>query len=434
MRSLFAILCLMAVRALSTESLLPFKRAADVSQTSVAPEKDITLYYQAVSQPGTAAKVDAQMRLPTVVLEEITTVSSVSCSAESVEVVFASTTDYQRSVSAWPSSSFILLTNHLGDCDAENERGVYLVESSTVASANNNNTITAHTTRSSFRDQAQSISVVFNASAVASHKRDWTIALSDEWSGELINTKDLAIDVQDVSLSTTLDLSGGVELDVTNSTATSLYLELDLALFAELNVSAQATAAYSTDLWSYTYDALSVTAFEITGILSVGPSLTLGVGVEFGVTGEANITADLSTQITRGTVYLDLLHSDASTSSGWTPTQTASATLSGEVDAQLNPFADVELAVGVNVLNGLLEVSAGVEAKAEVVNTFSVAGAGDVSSTTGVTAVTGTGACSNGYWFTSDFVFDVDAFVTSLYSVTLYTVTVPIFATECFPF
>ncbi|PYH82665.1 hypothetical protein BO82DRAFT_413302 [Aspergillus uvarum CBS 121591] len=363
MMSLFAILCLMA----------------------------------AVSQPLTAAKVDAQMKLPTVVLEEITTISSVSCSAESVEVVFASTADYQRSVSAWPSSSFILLANHLGDCDAENERGVYLVESSTVASANNN-TITAHTTRSSFRDQAQSISVAFNASAVASHKRDWTISLSDEWSGELINTKDLAIDVQDVSLGTTLDLSGGVELDVTNSTATSLYLELDLALFAELNASAQATAAYSTDLWSYTYDALSVSAFEITGILSVGPSLTLG------------------------------------RSSGWTPSQTASATLSGEVDAQLNPFANVERAVWVNVVNGLLEVSAGVEAKAEVVNTFSVAGAGDVSSTTGVTAVTGTGACSNGYWFTGDFVFDVDAFVTSLYAVALYTVTVPIFATECFPF
>ncbi|OJK01747.1 hypothetical protein ASPACDRAFT_59397 [Aspergillus aculeatus ATCC 16872] len=430
--SLFAVLCLMAVRALATEHLLPIKRAADVSQTGIAPEKDITLYYQAASQPLTAATVDAQMNLPTVVLEDITTISSVSCSAEAVEIVFASTTDYQRSVSAWPSSSFILLTNHLGNCDAENERGVYLVDSSTVGSANN--TITAQTTRSSFRDQAQSISVLFNASAVASRKRDWTISVSDEWSGELINTKDLAIDVQDVSLSTTLDLSGGVELDVTNSTATSLYLELDLALLAELNVSAQATAAYSTDVWTYTYDALSVSAFEITGILSVGPSLTLAVGVEFGVTGEANVTVDLSTQITSGTIYLDLLQSGASTSSGWTPTQTASATLSGEVDAQLNPFADVELAVGVNVLDGLLEVSAGVEAKAEVVNTFSVAGAADVSSTTGVTAVTGAGACSNGYWFTSDFLFDVDAFVTSLYTATLYTVTVPIFATECFAF
>ncbi|RAH46324.1 uncharacterized protein BO95DRAFT_361744 [Aspergillus brunneoviolaceus CBS 621.78] len=432
MMSLFAVLCLVAVRALATEHLLPFKRAADVSQTGIAPEKDITLYYQAASQPLTAATVDAQMKLPTVVLEEITTISSVSCSADAVEVVFSSTADYQRSVSAWPSSSFILLTNHLGNCDAENERGVYLVDSSTVGSANN--TITAQTTRSSFRDQAQSISVLFSASAVASRKRDWTISVSDEWSGELIDTKDLAIDVQDVSLSTTLDLSGGMELDVTNSTATSLYLELDLALLAQLNVSAQATAAYSTDLWSYTYDALSVSAFEITGILSVGPSLTLGVGVEFGVTGEANITAALSTQITSGTIYLDLLHSGASTSSGWTPTQTASATLSGEVDAQLNPFADVELAVGVNVLDGLLEVSAGVEARAEVVNSFSVAGAADVSSTTGVTAVTGTGACSNGYWFTSDFVFDVDAFVTGLYSVTLYTVTLPIFATDCLAF
>ena len=116
MSLVFAVLCLVAVRALATEHLLPFKRAADVSQTGIAPEKDITLYYQAASQPLTAATVDAQMKLPTVVLEEITTISSVSCSAEAVEVVFASTADYQRSVSAWPSSSFILLTNHLGNC------------------------------------------------------------------------------------------------------------------------------------------------------------------------------------------------------------------------------------------------------------------------------------------------------------------------------
>ncbi|PYI00745.1 hypothetical protein BO78DRAFT_329298 [Aspergillus sclerotiicarbonarius CBS 121057] len=404
----------------------------DTGSDSLLPQYNISLYYQAGRQSSAAAHVDAEMKLPTVVLDNINSISNVDCSTDTVEITFDSTVDYETSISEWPSSDLIILTNHEGNCDTENAHGVYIVSS--LAYSNDTQTITAQATESSIREEAAFLSVIFNSTAVASRKRDLTITLSDEWSGDLINTDDLTIDVQEVDLSTTVDLSGGVDFDVSNLTATALYLELDLALFADVSVSAQAEASYSTNLWSYTFDALSVSAFEITGILSIAPSLTFGVGVEFAITGEANVTADVSAQIADGNLYLDLLDSSKSTSSGWSPTYNASATLSAEVDAELNPFADVELSIGIDVLDGLLDVSAGIEAKAEIVNEFAVEASVALSTSSGVAAEYGTGSCDNGYWFTSDFTFDVDGFVTDLYSDTLYNVTLPIYDPKCIAF
>ncbi|RAK95872.1 uncharacterized protein BO80DRAFT_505902 [Aspergillus ibericus CBS 121593] len=412
--------------------LHPVRMRRDTGSDGVQPSYNISLYYQAGSQSSAAAHVDAQMKLPTVVLDNINSISTVDCSTDTVEITYDSAVDYETSISEWSSADLIILTNHEGNCDTENAHGVYVVSS--LAYDNDTQTITAQAAESSLREQAAFLSVTFNSTAVASRKRDLTITLSDEWSGDLINTDDLAIDVQEVDLSTTVDLSGGVDFDVSNLTATTLYLELDIALVADVSVSAQAEASYSTNVLSYTFDALSVSAFEIAGILSIGPSLTFGVGVEFAITGEANVTADVSAQIADGRLYLDLLDSSTSSSSGWAPTYNASATLSAEVDAELNPFADVELSIGIDVLDGLLDVSAGIEARAEIVNEFSVEGSVALSTDNGVTVENGSGSCENGYWFTSDFTFGVDVFVTDLYSETLYNVTLPIYDTECIAF
>ncbi|PWY71013.1 hypothetical protein BO70DRAFT_389752 [Aspergillus heteromorphus CBS 117.55] len=427
-----AALFLAGCSAAPTQQLYPSpQRRATTLSESIAPAYNVSLYYAATNSSA-AATLNAQMKLPTVVLDDISTISSVECTDSDVSITFSSSSAYEQSVSDWSASDLVLLTNNIESCSSVNSGGVYSV--SALSNDSTSLTITASATASSFQDEAELLSIVFSCTAAASNKRDVVVTLSDEWSGELVNITDLTIDVNDVDLSTTIDLSGGVDIDLTDLTATTLYLELDLSLYADVSVTAEAKASYSTDLWSYTFDALDVSALDIAGILTIGPSLTFGVGVEFAISGEATATADVSAQIADGKVYLDLLDSSKSTTSGWTPTYGASANLSAEVDAELNPFADVDLSIGVNVLDGLIDLTAGIEAKAEIVNEFSVDGDLDLSTSTGVTFSQGSGDCVNGYWFASDFVFDVEASVTDLFDDTLYTVTVPIYDTECIAF
>jgi hypothetical protein len=83
-------------------------------------------------------------------------------------------------------------------------------------------------------------------------------------------------------------------------------------------------------------------------------------------------------------------------------------------------------------LNGLVNFSAGVEAKPEVVNAFWSGGNFEFGSETGVSIVEGTGIRADGLWFESIFDFSVIAFVDNLWSATLYDVEVTIYNTTCF--
>lgn len=63
------------------------------------------------------AQINATMKHPSVLLEDIDSVTKVDYSAKSVNVTFGNAAVYEESLTAWPASSFILFTNHLGDCD-----------------------------------------------------------------------------------------------------------------------------------------------------------------------------------------------------------------------------------------------------------------------------------------------------------------------------
>ncbi|PYH91403.1 hypothetical protein BO71DRAFT_401409 [Aspergillus ellipticus CBS 707.79] len=416
----------------SATPFYPVALRRDTAASGIEPQYNVSLYYEAASSSSCAAVVNARMKVPTVVLEDISSISSVDCTTDAVEIVYSSASDYAQAVSDWSASDLVLLTNNMGSCDTVNERGVYVVSS--LSTDSDSNTITAQATQSSFKEEAEFLSVVFNSTAAASKKRDVTLTLSDEWSGDLLDTDYLTIEVDDIDLSTTIDLGGGVDIDILNLKASTLYLELDLALYADLSVSAGSKGSYSADFLNYTFDALSFATVDIAGLLTIDPALTFGVGVEFSVSGEANLTADVSAQIADGKVYLDLLDSSETSTSGWAPTYSASANLTAEVDAELNPAASVSLSISVDVLDGLIDASAGIEATAEVVNGFSTDGTFEVDTSTGVSFPTGTGSCTNGFWFASDFFFGVDASVTDLYSGSLYNVTVPIYDTECVSF
>lgn len=78
----------------------------------------------------------------------------------SVAITFSNLTNYQETFATWPSLDFLLLTNHLGDCDIENERGLYLVNP--LLFDNDTLTITADASGSSFANQTSVLAVYFN--------------------------------------------------------------------------------------------------------------------------------------------------------------------------------------------------------------------------------------------------------------------------------
>jgi hypothetical protein len=97
---------------------------------NIVPKSNLTLHYGSndTSTPDSNAKISLQMKVPSVVLEEIVSVHSVVCSDAGVVVTFDDLAGYEKSMKEWPSSGdFVLFTNHLGNCDAEFERGLFLV-------------------------------------------------------------------------------------------------------------------------------------------------------------------------------------------------------------------------------------------------------------------------------------------------------------------
>jgi len=98
----------------------------------VIPATNVTLFYASNVTTDATVHVNNTMRYPTVLLEQIAAISNVDCTADTVAVTFNDSTVFQVTQAAWNAEgTFVLITNHLGDCDAELERGYFLVSALT---------------------------------------------------------------------------------------------------------------------------------------------------------------------------------------------------------------------------------------------------------------------------------------------------------------
>jgi hypothetical protein len=130
--------------------------ACDTSDLeNIVLKKNLTLHYGSsdASTPDTNAEISLEMKWPSVLLEEIAAIKDVVCSDSSVVVTFADSAAYEVSVSKWDLlEKFILVTNHLGNCDLELERGLFLVDTVTFDAATL--TVTAKTEKTDFQNCA----------------------------------------------------------------------------------------------------------------------------------------------------------------------------------------------------------------------------------------------------------------------------------------
>lgn len=406
--------------------------AVPLGPAKFTPKTNVTLPYEGIND--TNALVRAMMKHPAILLETIDTISDVQCSDTGVVLKFSSTEDYKTCLGAWPANDFIMVTNHANGCDGENERGIFVVQGYTFDDATL--TLTAAATRAAIRDQMDDAVIDFQHTGTATTKRGLSGSISADLSGStLIATDPLTIVANEAKLESAISLAGHVHYSFWQFKVTEFYIDLDYSSALNLNVSAAVNAEYSTDLYNYNPLAVSVSAFTIPGIIDVGPMVEFALGIEFAAAGAVKASVDFVSTITDANVHLDFLDASKTSSTGWTPQNNVTTDIDAQVELQLNPYADLKVALGVNLFNGMLDMSAGVEAKPTVINAFAVDLDFTYNSASGVTfAKPAADQCVNGAWFASTFHFGVEAFVTQFYTKTLYEVDLPIYESQCWNF
>ncbi|KAH8585516.1 hypothetical protein B0O99DRAFT_646758 [Bisporella sp. PMI_857] len=424
---------------------------------NIALKKNVTLLYGSSdpTTPNTNAEIKLEMRWSSVLLEEIASIEDVVCSDSSVTVTFADPAAFAVSVSKWDLlEQFILITNHLGNCDVELERGLFLVDSVTFDAADL--TVTAKSQRTDFESCAGSMQIDFgqessttpnnstgfysNSTATANAKRNinWDPTYSLSFNRSLAANTVLAsydpyvkVVANTASFASAASFKGRLSYNFWKVKVEELYFDFNLGFDANLRLTGDVNAAYQGS-FTYAPDALKIAPVNIPGIIVLGPSLNLAIGVQVIAVADVTVTTHTQATLVNGVAHVDLLTKANTYTSGWTPAYIAEATADAEAAVQLNPFIQLGAELAVNFLGGLLDLSSGVKANATLTNQLTIsAGAGAVAATNGtsVSIPTGTlnGVCQNGVEYKSDFIFTVVGYVTQFYSTTLYAIQLPVF-------
>ena len=352
-----------------------------------------------------------------------------------------------------------MVTNHLGECDPELERGFFIVDSisfdnttlvATASSAGTNISATAgkllENTRGKLWLTKQLAKTTISFGSITSStisnstsKRGLTTTLDPSYTIDttLALPADTSIYSYAPYLSVTADtasftgdvtFSGYLEYNWLSIKIEKLYFDIDAGFFADLALSAEVGASYS-DTFSYAPTALFY-GVSVPGILELGPQLQFGVNAFVSASAEVTLTTELTAGLTDGNVHLDLLDSALTTTSGWAPTYSAKVNISGEAKAELNPAATLTVEIAINFFGGLLDLSTGLTAAPGFNNSLILTGAAGVD-VAGVDNLTSNGTCNEGLELISEFVFSVKAFATQWFSTTLYSVDIPLLD-ECY--
>ncbi len=207
-----------------------------------------------------------------------------------------------------------------------------------------------------------------------------------------------------------------------------LYLDIDAGFSADLALTAEATASYSTS-FSYAPTALFY-GVSVPGILELGPQLQFGIDAYVYAGAEVTVTTELTAGIVDGNVHLDLLDSNANTQFGWVPTYSAKINVTGQVEVELNPAATLTVEVAIDFFGGLLDLSTGLTAATGFNNSLILTGAAGVD-LSGIEDLNKNGTCDEGLALISDFIFSLKGFATEWLTATLYSVDVPLLD-KCF--
>lgn len=116
----------------------------------IAPTKNLDLAWKTPDE-ASLVSVNLFMQHPAVILEDVDDVAAVDCMGQSrVAVTFSDKDAFDEALTEWSglNDSFVMVTNHQGDCDAELERSFFVADTDTLASFESNLTIIAKAEKS----------------------------------------------------------------------------------------------------------------------------------------------------------------------------------------------------------------------------------------------------------------------------------------------
>ncbi|KAL8309113.1 hypothetical protein RB597_009405 [Gaeumannomyces tritici] len=115
----------------------------------------------------------------------------------------------------------------------------------------------------------------------------------------------------------------------------------------------------------------------------------------------------------------------------WTPTHNAQLDLSQRANAKADAWVDVTFQLIVQVLGGVVDMTAGLSARPRFNNDFTFAASQTIGEDGKVSQPTDGQACAQGLSAKSDFSFSLEVFVTKLWQKNVYSTFIPI-ANKCY--
>ncbi|KAH7012694.1 uncharacterized protein B0I36DRAFT_389618 [Microdochium trichocladiopsis] len=220
-----------------------------------------------------------------------------------------------------------------------------------------------------------------------------------------------------------------------------LYVDIDSSIDASVGVTVAAQAGYR-DSFTYNPGDLSYMIVNVPGIISLGPELLFAIGLDPDVAAGVTVTGSAGAGLKNGRVHFDFLNTAKTSVTPWKPVYNAKLNLSQRALAKADTWIDVTFQLVVKILGGVVDISAGLRARPRFNNEFALTGSqgigigqgktgGDANGVIAAPAQSGDLTCAQGLSIKSDFSFSLVAFVTKMWSKTVYNVQVPI-AKECY--
>jgi len=304
--------------------------------------------------------------------------NAVNCSQNMI-MSFKSNSSYQNAIQSWDwvnfneQRTFIMIANYPG-CGTDNSRQPWVV--SNVDYDPEYLIVHLNATKKEWTEVAHTYNLDFGQySAPTSSKArrmsfdkqinlDLTATLPASFTTSVNVVPDLSVGVTCSNCGTkgTLTLAGHVETswwDVKTFTVTANPTGVQMDLNLAISVSAtDPTLSFNPAPWDFF--TLPLGGFEIPGLVTLGPELTLGAG--FGITGVTG-TATLSTSITgtipdSSTAVVNVLGDDqGATYSGWVPVWSAGPmNVSEKISSSISVFGNAKVGIALEVLGTGVEL------------------------------------------------------------------------------
>ncbi|CAJ2505336.1 Uu.00g127300.m01.CDS01 [Anthostomella pinea] len=386
------------------------------------------------------ANVTLDMDYPTILLEHVKAASTVVCTNTTVNITFDDPAAYERSRAEWSDQGdLVLVTNHQGNCDVANERGIFLARSlawheddmTVVASGDKKDVLNTATTLEmefthlrtpQYPHNLSQHDVQFNRSGynfLGNFSLDHDLQIFSEGDAFYASAHELV-------LRDNVTISGYLKYDILSHRLESLYFDIAASFEADLSLIFHFTAPYSRN-FTWAPDALEYSMVNIPKLVRLGPSLKWDIGVDMGAAAAATLSLCVQAAVPDGHVHIDVVDPTRSTASGWTSAaHNVSIDTSDETTTiHASPYVDFGVELALDVLDGRLDLSTGVSVEPKYVNELAAPAAGtdDRAPTLPWRPIgPGTPTADCGLMWHSAFEFDVIAFATQWVSKTLYSV------------